>query len=216
MEETMSKPVFKLYLMKLKLEAVVMPEEQQQALMGKTQDVLAQAGGKSLIAGQIWSDEHYRYFGVEQFPDWQALREHTRCLDEMNWFQYIESETLVGLENPDNPTRQEPLLLASGTEEPFFLIYLARFNDEFEITEAVMKEAEQVNQLMKELGIIDMISVNARIGNEAWGMFGIQLIPSMDALEKKQAAQAKAKWWKYIEARTYLGSASDGELIKRS
>jgi hypothetical protein len=210
----MSKPVFKLYLMKPKLEAVMAPAEQQQALMGKVADILAQVGGKVLISGDIWSDEQYQYFGVEQFPSWQALREHDRCLREFNWFQYLESETFVGVDDPNNPTRQEPLAMSGGGEEPLILIFIARMHSEFELTPEVMAQAQQVSQYMKELGIEDLVSVNARLGNEAWWAFGVQLVPSLEALEKKQAAQEKANWWKYIDARTYLGSATGGVLMK--
>jgi hypothetical protein len=210
----MSKPVYKLYLVKPRLEAVMLPAEQQQSLNGKTTEILAQVGGKSLIDGEIWSDEQYQYFGVEQFPNWQALREQNRRLRDMNLFQYMESETFMGVEDPENPTLQEPLSIAEGPEGPFFLIYVSRFHSEYEVTEEVMKEAEKLNQLTKELGFRDIIYANARIGNEAWTAFGVQLVPSMEALEKKQAAQDKVKWWKYIEARTYLGSATGGELIK--
>ena len=210
----MSKPVYKLYLMKPSLEAVLLPAEQQQTLMGKAAEILAQVGGKSLINGEIWSDEQYQFFGVEQFPNWQALREHDRRLRDMNWFQYLESETFMGVDDPNNPTRQEPLSITEGSEGPFFLIYVGRFHSEFEVTEELMKEVEKFNQFMNELGTKDIISAICRIGNEAWTNFGVQIIPSMEALEKKQAAQEKLNWWKYMEARTYLGSATGGELIK--
>jgi hypothetical protein len=210
----MSKPIFKLYLMKLGIEAVTLPAEKQQSLLGKGEEILAQVGGKTLISGEIWSDEKYQYFGIEQYPNWQALREHDRCLREINWFQYLESETFLGVDDPDNPTRQEPLSMTERPEESFLLLFIARLHSEFELTEEVMKQAQQVQEYMKELGIQDLVSVNTRIGNEAWGTFGVQLIPSMDALEKKQAAQAKVNWWKYIEARSYLGSATGGMLIK--
>jgi hypothetical protein len=210
----MSKPVYKLYLMKPKLEAVLAPAEQQQALMGKVGDILAQVGGKVLINGDIWSNEQYQYFGVEQFPSWQALREHDRCLRELNWFQHLDSETFVGVDDPNNPTRQEPLAMAEGADGPFILIFIARMHSEFELTPEVMQQAQQVLQYMKELGIQDLVSVNARLGNEAWWAFGVQLVPSLEALEKKQAAQEKANWWKYIDARSYLGTATGGVLMK--
>jgi hypothetical protein len=33
---------------------------------------------------------------VEEFPDIEAVQKHTAELDELDWFRYVESMTLLG------------------------------------------------------------------------------------------------------------------------
>jgi hypothetical protein len=37
-------------------------------------------------------------FGVEAFPDIEAVQKYTALLNEFNWFRYSESITLLGSE----------------------------------------------------------------------------------------------------------------------
>jgi hypothetical protein len=33
---------------------------------------------------------------VEEFPDLEAVQQHTKLLEELNWMRYVEAETLLG------------------------------------------------------------------------------------------------------------------------
>lgn len=69
--------------------------------MDKAQEVL-KAVGAELVVGcySVWSSENYLGFGVEKFPDYEAVRKHTQMLLAMDWFRYIESTSYLGTETP--------------------------------------------------------------------------------------------------------------------
>jgi hypothetical protein len=60
-----------------------------------------------------------------------------------------------------------------------------------------------------------VLSVFARPANEEWDWWGIELYPKFEAVVAKTRNQEKVKWWKYVFARSYLGTPTAGELIKK-
>jgi hypothetical protein len=74
-------------------------QEEQQRLMGKVTEALDTAGGKELVAcDAAWSNERWPFFGVEEFPDLEAVQRHEQLLTDLNWLRYIESRTTLGTE----------------------------------------------------------------------------------------------------------------------
>ena len=62
---------------------------------------LAEAGervGKKsiLMCTTTWSSDHYQFFGVEEFPDMEAVQQYHDALVKMNWFRYVDGQTLLG------------------------------------------------------------------------------------------------------------------------
>lgn len=45
-----------------------------------------------------WSSEQWSFFGVEEFPNIEAEQKHSELLNELNWFRYQYSETVLGTE----------------------------------------------------------------------------------------------------------------------
>jgi hypothetical protein len=61
-------------------------QEEQQRLLGLGRQALDTAGGKTLvICSAAWSNERWPFFGVEEFPDMEAVQRHTQLLSEFNW-----------------------------------------------------------------------------------------------------------------------------------
>ena len=73
-------------------------KEEQDDLMAKVVDALDKVGGKRvLMCDSAWSSEMWPGWGVEEFPDIEAVQKHSQALNELNWpFQYAESFTLYG------------------------------------------------------------------------------------------------------------------------
>jgi hypothetical protein len=97
-----AQPVFKLWISRMNEAAYVLPAEQVQEKMAKVDSLLTGVGGKRIVTCDCWSSERYPYFGVEQFPNLDAVREYDRCLREINWYRYIDSETLLGVPQDEN------------------------------------------------------------------------------------------------------------------
>jgi hypothetical protein len=95
----MSQPVYKLFYGRRTQAGYQLSSEEEQKLFARLQEALAKVGGKSIVlCDSNWASEQWTFWGVEQYPDLEALQAHTKLLDEFKWFQYIESRTLLGTE----------------------------------------------------------------------------------------------------------------------
>ena len=93
----MSQPIYKLYLGKTTEVWHQLPAEEQHALMTKVNAALDQVGGKRLImCDPSWSTEQWHFWGVEEFPDIQAVMKHTKLLADLKWERYVETMTVLG------------------------------------------------------------------------------------------------------------------------
>jgi len=48
----------------------------------------------------VWASEEWLAWGVEKYPNLEAVQQHTLRLYGMNHFQYIESTSYLGVEMP--------------------------------------------------------------------------------------------------------------------
>lgn len=93
----MAQPVYKLFLARPSEAWYQLSEEEQAALMDKVDEALEKADGKSVITCDSgWSSEQWLFFGVEEFPDIEAVQKHAQELNELNWSRYVESMTILG------------------------------------------------------------------------------------------------------------------------
>ena len=51
-----------------------------------------------MLCSAAWSNERWPFFGVEEFPDLEAVQRHEQILTDLNWARYIESRTTLGTE----------------------------------------------------------------------------------------------------------------------
>ncbi len=211
----MDTAVFKLYLAKPKLEAVLLPKERIAESLQKHDQIAKDIGVRNLVSGTVWSDERYTMFGAEWFPSWKVVREHMRCLNELNWFQYMQSETFLGLEDPEYPMKLQPVDLDPNTDWIAHIWINQFLSTTYEATEAEKAEFLKSIEFGKTLGLHELVTVISWPINEEWNGWGIELYPSLE--KRLEAAQnhMKAQWWKFVSARTFLGTADSGELIKK-
>jgi hypothetical protein len=106
-----SKPIYKLYMMKPKEAWYSLSKEEQRALIKSDSDLsrkmMGQLGGRAIFSCDcFWSTEDWLLFGVEEYPDIEAVQESTRAFREMGWFKYFESRILLG--TPEMPLELTP------------------------------------------------------------------------------------------------------------
>ena len=102
----MAQPVYKLWQGRWTEAWHGLSAEEQQRLLGQAQKALDTAGGKELvICSAAWSNERWPLFGLEEFPDIDAVHRHAQLLLDLNWARYVESRTTVGtqLSLPEPP-----------------------------------------------------------------------------------------------------------------
>ena len=95
----MAKPIYKVWLARTTEAWYQLSREEQNSLLQKVQATLVQVGGKSTITcDSSWSSEQWQIFGVEEYPDIEAVQKHAALLIELNWFRYLELMTMLGTE----------------------------------------------------------------------------------------------------------------------
>lgn len=100
----MAGPVYKMFYMRLKEAWLQLSKEEQDALFARMEEEFKKVGGTSmLMCNSSWSSEKWRYWGVEEYPNIEAVQEYDRCLNELQWFRYCDSETLLGTKLPNEP-----------------------------------------------------------------------------------------------------------------
>ena len=95
----MAQPIFKVWFMRYKEPWYKLSAEEKDKLMAQNAESLKQLGCEMIIGCQsVWASEEWLAWGVEKYPDVEALQKHTLNLFNMNWFEYIESKTSLGVE----------------------------------------------------------------------------------------------------------------------
>ena len=96
----MAQPIYQLWQARpTEASARRLSQEEQQRLLGQVMEALDTAGGKELvICDAAWSNERWPVFGVEEFPDIEAVQRHEQILTDLNWLRYMESRTTLGTE----------------------------------------------------------------------------------------------------------------------
>lgn len=211
----MDTPVLKLWLANPVIDAFELPQERIDAYFEKDAQIMQELGIRTLLEGEIWSEEHYTGFGVQWFPSWKALREHQRCQDAEHWMQYMHADVYVALEHPDFPVSLAPLDLDPSVDW-ITHIFVARHTEAWygasEETRAGLMQTQEQNET---LGSRFVMVGYTRPVQEEWEAWGLELYPSMEALKQSALAMEKVDWWRYFEARTFLGTLKNGDLLKK-
>jgi hypothetical protein len=95
----MAQKIYKMFQVKRFLEPwYQLSKDEQDELVAKVNQALEDVGGKRLVlCDALWSSDML-CFGVEEFPDIEAVQKHAQLLAELNWFRYTESEAVLGTE----------------------------------------------------------------------------------------------------------------------
>ena len=76
-----------------------LPQDERGRLMGEVVRALEHSAGKPVVTClSAWSNERWTGFGVEQFPDVEAVQRHEQMLMDLEWARYFESQTTLGTE----------------------------------------------------------------------------------------------------------------------
>lgn len=91
--------IYKSFYGKAKAAYYQVSEEERNNILAKLDERLEQVGGKRLVFcnARWWSDQ-WQWFGLEEFPDIEAVQKYTQYEEELNLFRYIESVSMLGTE----------------------------------------------------------------------------------------------------------------------
>src|SRR5262245_61697781 len=100
----MAQQIYKLFMAKPSQAGYKVAQEERQKLFAKMDEAFTAVGGKRIIlCDSGWASEQWTFWGVEEYPDIEAVQKYTASLNEMDWFQYVDSFTLLGTKSePDS------------------------------------------------------------------------------------------------------------------
>ena len=72
-------------------------EDERNALAAKSMESLERVGGKTVVSCfSGWSSEEWMLFGVEEYPDIEAVQKNQEEQIAFDWFRYLESKSMLG------------------------------------------------------------------------------------------------------------------------
>lgn len=93
----MAQPIYKFFMGKPKEAWYHLSQKEQKSLLAKEEEPFKKTGGKRIVlCNSEWSSEQWQFFGVEEFPDIEAIQKHSEDLDKLNWFRYFEGMSFLG------------------------------------------------------------------------------------------------------------------------
>ena len=97
----MAGPIYKMFRVTPKEPWYQLSKEQQDALFAQEDETFQRVGAKRMImCDSSWSSEQWLFWGVEEFPSLEAHQEYSKCLSDLNWFRYVDSDILLGTAVP--------------------------------------------------------------------------------------------------------------------
>ena len=99
----MAQPIYKLFQFRNTEAFYELSQDQRDELLGKLNAAFEKVGGKRIvICDSSWASEQWPVFGVEQFPDIEAVQQYAQALAELNLARYVESTSTLGTELPSS------------------------------------------------------------------------------------------------------------------
>jgi len=96
----MAQPIYKNWSAKYTEAWYQLSPEEQNTLMAQNEASLKKVGAESIVFCISLSSEEGAGWGVEKYPNIEAVQQHLQNLFALNWFRYFESNTNLGVEVP--------------------------------------------------------------------------------------------------------------------
>jgi hypothetical protein len=200
-KEAAMKPIYKLWLMNYQQAWYNLDEAKQQDLGGKISNCLAQNGAKSLLtAVSLWADEKWAAFGIEEFPDIEAVMKHSQALNELQWCRYIKCRSSLG-------TLIWPESNLTIPEAPLYRLAQFKMNEVwYHLSDAEKKAWDEKNeQAYNQVGAQIICGCDTSWSNEEWGAWVLETYPSLEAAYKHTMVLGNQGWYQYAKAISVLG-----------
>jgi len=90
--------IFKLFFVSPTQAYYNLAPKQREEKMVELDPLTERLGVKRIFTSSIFSSEKYLMVGLEQFSSLETLQEYSKLLWEMDWFRFVKSEVLRGLQ----------------------------------------------------------------------------------------------------------------------
>ena len=208
----MDTPLYKVYLLRRLPSYYQAQPEDINALRSAMALHQRELGVRDLFnGGTAWSNERYEFFGVEFYPNLNAVQEYTRRLMELKFYQYFDTESYLGIpmDNSYPDFSFEPPCLGDCA------VYRLYFSRRAPLAALIPKETREdilmrVQETAHSMGISTILSAYMRWNNESWDYFGVERFPNMETLIGYSQFLTEIDWYSQSQAASYLGYALGG------
>jgi hypothetical protein len=208
----MAGPIYKLWQARLREAWYQLSPDAQQQLSAQVEAALEQVGGRRvLICATAWATEEWAGFGVEEFPDIEAVQKHTQLLDDLHWYRYIESRTVLGTLPDDSSNGERPTAPRDATGRSIYKLYQGRLTEAwYQLAADEQKQlGAQVDAARAQVGGRRVLFCNSAWANEEWAAFGVVEFPDAEAAQRHAQLLDDLHWFRYGNTRSMLGVAVD-------
>jgi hypothetical protein len=203
-----STPIYQLFIIKNNVAMWqaynALSETQKKDLNGKQAASLKAVGAQEILSCfSAWADEEHPYWGVHRFPGLEARIKHTQTLQQIGWLEGMDAITLLGT--------SESAPVSVTIPNPIYKLWMIKTSPAGEarlreFTQAEYAETMQKHDnIMKDLGVVNVITCNAYWCNEGYSYFGIDAYPNIEANMKMMQELEKLGWKQAIDSFTLLG-----------
>ncbi len=202
----MAGPIYKLWMCRPTEAWYRMSQEERNAYMAQSQQVLQQAGGKTIVTlNSLWANKRWVVAGIEEFPDVDTLIQHTENLFNAGHYRLVDSFSLLGVRWPPDDSNQprQPMY-----ENPVFSVWLARYTEAWhEMSEEERNAfAERSSKILQEVGGRSLLFCASLWANEQWTAFGLAEFPSVEAAQRNAELLFAVDHFRYSEGVSILGT----------
>ena len=93
----MAEPIYKFFMARFLEAWYQLSKEEQDSLIAKLNEAHEKVGGKRpILCDSSWSSDQWSVAGVEEFPNIEAVQKFMAALQELSWFRYCESTSVLG------------------------------------------------------------------------------------------------------------------------
>lgn len=205
-------PIYHLFIVRGYREAYyqLSPEARDQVLARFCESGTA-AGAKILVGCYSrWSNETYPVWGVEEFPDLQAVQQATRVNEKNEHFRYIEAETYSGIlmEGFQIPKINIP--------NPIYQLFMVK-NHNNDAWDSLTEDTQEhmfgaVGESIRKHGGVPLIGCDINWSCEEYKFFGVTAWPNIEAEQAHFKDLSKIGWHRYFYSKLILGTSDASEV----
>lgn len=193
--------IYKVWMMNYRPAWYALSKTAQDELSGKIFASAEKVGGKLLLtATSLWAHEKWAAWGIEQYPNIEAVMQHAQTIWDVQWLRYVKTWTTLGVLM--EPATEVVIPKAAVYELAFVNLNEAWYRlSEAQKADWMAKHAE----LFKQFGVQAVMMCNSIWCSEGYLEWILEAYPSHEAVMGLRLATFEAGWYQYVGATSLLG-----------
>ncbi len=205
-------PIYHLFMVRSYREAYYqrLPEARDQLWTRFCESGTAAGANMLVSCYSRWSNETYPVWGIEAYPNLQAVQQSAHSNEKNQHFRYLEVEGYNGvlMEGFQIPTVDIP--------NPIYQLFLVK-NQNNDAWASLAEDTrdrlfDAVGESNRKNCGINLIGCDINWSNEEYSFFGVTAWPNIEAERAHFKELTKLGWHRYFYAKTILGTSYAEEI----